>query len=47
MNNDNVQSLKTPAESNPLQDILREGARKLLAQAVESEITNLLENIVL
>lgn len=44
MNNDNVQSLKTPAESNPLQDILREGARKLLAQAVESEITNLLEN---
>ncbi len=44
MNNDNVQSLKTPAESNPLQDILREGARKLLAQAVEAEITNLLEN---
>ncbi|GEM_PF-5826237 len=31
MNNDNVQSLKTPSESNPLQDILREGARKLLA----------------
>ncbi len=44
MNNDNVQSLETPAESNPLQDILREGARKLLAQAVESELTNLLEN---
>jgi hypothetical protein len=40
MNNDNVIELKKPDTfvDDPISDILRQGARKLLAQALETEI---------
>ncbi len=40
MNNDNVIELKKPDTfvDDPITDILRQGARKLLAQALETEI---------
>ena len=40
MTQDNVVKLIQPAEfSDPLTEVLREGARALLAQAVEAEVT--------
>ncbi len=43
MSNTNVVSLQKPALSDPLQEILREGARQLLAQAVQAELVELLD----
>jgi len=46
VNQDNVFELKNPAVANevrdPLTEVLREGARKLLAQAVEAEVAQFL-----
>lgn len=42
MTNNNVISLNKPEEINPLQEVLQEGARKLLASAVEAEIEHFL-----
>ena len=40
MTQDNVVRLSQPAAfSDPLTEVLREGARALLAQAVEAEVT--------
>jgi hypothetical protein len=41
MYQDNIITLKKPSEisNDPLLDILREGARSLLAEALETEIT--------
>ena len=40
MNNDNVISIKKPESfiDDPITEILRNGARKILAQALEAEI---------
>lgn len=43
MSNSNVVSLQKPALSDPLQEVLKEGARQLLEQAVRAELTELLE----
>ena len=42
MSKDNVITLPTPEEIDPLTTLLREGARKLLAQAVEAELETFL-----
>ncbi|MBW2613687.1 MAG: hypothetical protein JRE12_15200 [Deltaproteobacteria bacterium] len=46
MSNDNVIDLKKPEPfvDDPITDILRQGARKLLAQALETEIEIFLNN---
>lgn len=47
MNKDNVLSFKNPAEEasfDPLTDILRQGARRLLSAAIEAEISEFLSN---
>ncbi|BCX82392.1 hypothetical protein MIT9_P1978 [Methylomarinovum caldicuralii] len=41
MNESNVVELKTPAE-DALNELLKEGARQLLAQAIEAEVVELL-----
>ena len=38
MKQDNVVAIKTPDEKDPLQAILREGARKLLREAIGAEV---------
>jgi putative transposase len=38
MKQDNVVALKTPDEKDPLQELLREGARKLLREAIGAEV---------
>jgi transposase-like protein len=43
MNQDNVIAFKKPEIEDPISDILREGARKLLATALEAEIEGFLE----
>ena len=47
MNKDNVINLKKPEAfvDDPITDILRQGARKLLAQALETEIEIFLTTI--
>ena len=42
MSKDNIVTLH-PTDGNPLQDVLREGAQRLLAQAIEAEVEDLLE----
>ena len=42
MSQDNVIVLPTPAEIDPLTSLLRDGARKLLAQAMEAELETFL-----
>lgn len=42
MSQDNVIAMPTPPESDPLTALLRQGARKLLAQAVEVELETFL-----
>jgi transposase-like protein len=38
MTNSNVITLNTPEQNDPLQELLKEGARKMLASAIEAEI---------
>lgn len=40
MTDDNISGSSDPAQHDPLQIVLREGARKMLAAAIESEITD-------
>ena len=42
MNNDNIVNLNTPAQTDPLQEVLQQGAQKLLAEAIEAEVSGLL-----
>src|SRR5512132_136759 len=45
MNDDNVVSLRRPDDraEDPLTEVLRHGARRLLAQAIEAEVATFLE----
>jgi len=43
MHDSNVSQLHTPAEQDPLQQILKQGAQQLLQQAVEAELAELLD----
>lgn len=43
MEESNVLTLATPFGDDPLTDVLRQGARKLLAQAIEAEVESFLE----
>jgi len=38
MTDSNVFNLNKPEKNDPRQDVLREGARKMLAAAIESEV---------
>ncbi|MEF3077276.1 transposase, partial [Methylobacter sp. Wu1] len=38
MTDSNVITLNKPEQNDPLQEVLREGARKLLAAAIEAEV---------
>ena len=43
MTDDNVFKLNKPDQDNPLQEVLREGARKMLAAAIEAEVSTFIE----
>ncbi|MBP6058663.1 MAG: hypothetical protein KA524_09680 [Nitrosomonas sp.] len=43
MTDDNIFKLNKPAHDDPLQAILCEGARKMLAAAVEAEVSIFIE----
>lgn len=43
MTDSNVFKLNKPEQNDPLQEILREGARKMLAAAIESEVASFIE----
>lgn len=43
MRNDNVFDLSKPEQIDPLQELLREGARKMLASAIEAEVMAFVE----
>ena len=51
MNHDNVFALKNPAVPNEVRDalteVLREGARTLLAQAIEAEVAESYRTLVM
>lgn len=40
MTDSNVFKLNKPEQNDPLQEVLREGARKMLAAAIESEVAS-------
>jgi len=40
MTDSNVFNLNKPEQSDPLQEVLREGARKMLAAAIEAEVAS-------
>ena len=44
MDNDTIVSLSDPAFRDELSDLVREGARRIIAQAVEAELKDFLEN---
>ena len=46
MTNDNVFKLNKPDQDDPLQAVLREGARKMLAAAIEAEVSIFIERNV-
>ncbi|WP_348225629.1 hypothetical protein [Nitrosomonas sp. Is79A3] len=39
MTDNNVFKLNRPEQDDPLQEVLREGARKMLAAAIEAEVS--------
>lgn len=43
MTNSNVITLNKPEQNDPLQEVLREGARKMLTAAIEAEIAIFIE----
>ena len=43
MTNSNVITLNKPEQNDPLQEVLREGARKMLAAAIEAEVATFIE----
>ena len=47
MTDSNVITLNKPEQNDPLQELLREGARKMLASAIEAEVATFIEHIVL
>ena len=44
MKNDNVFDLTKPEQIDPLQELLRDGARKMLASAIEAEVAAFVAN---
>ncbi|AEJ01656.1 transposase, mutator type [Nitrosomonas sp. Is79A3] len=43
MTDNNVFKLNRPEQDDPLQEVLREGARKMLAAAIEAEVSIFIE----
>ena len=43
MTNSNVITLNKPERNDPLQELLRDGARKILATAIEAEVAAFIE----
>ena len=43
MTDSNVFKLNKPEQNDPLQEVLREGARKMLAAAIETEVANFID----
>ena len=43
MTNSNVITLNKPERNDPLQELLRDGARKMLAKAIETEVAAFIE----
>ncbi len=43
MTDNNVFKLNKPEQDDPLQEVLREGARKMLAAAIEAEVSTFIE----
>ena len=43
MTDNNVFKLNKPEQDNPLQEVLREGARKMLAAAIEAKVSIFIE----
>lgn len=43
MTDSNIFKLNKPEKSDPLQEVLREGARKMLAAAIETEVSVFIE----
>ena len=43
MTNSNVITLNKPERNDPLQELLRDGARKMLAIAIEAEVAAFIE----
>ena len=43
MTNSNVITLNKPERNDPLQELLRDGARKMLATAIEAEVAAFIE----
>ena len=43
MTNSNVVTLNKPERNDPLQELLRDGARKMLATAIEAEVAAFIE----
>lgn len=43
MTDNNVFKLNKPEQNDPLQEVLREGARKMLAAAIEAEVSAFIE----
>jgi len=43
MTDSKVITLNKPEQNDPLQEVLREGARKLLAAAIEAEVAAFIE----
>ena len=47
MTDSNIFKLNKPEQNDPLQEVLREGARKMLAAAIERKYPTLLNSMVL
>lgn len=43
MTDSNIITLNKPEQSDPLQELLREGARKMLTVAIDAEVTAFIE----
>ncbi len=43
MTDSNIFKLNKPDQSDPLQEVLREGARKMLAAAIETEVSDFIK----
>ena len=44
MSDNNVITLNKPEQNDPLQEVLREGARKMLAAAIEAEVATFIDH---
>ena len=43
MTDSNIFKLNKPEQNDPLQEVLREGARKMLAAAIETEVSDFIK----